>query len=90
MFPCVKYDVETDPPFEQMPTASLWTPKVYVTFGCCLRRTRDMNTIDLLEHLPALQQLLFRVLGCQPQVAAVYNFVIQLALSMVAGESIKI
>ncbi|KAK1351837.1 hypothetical protein POM88_053978 [Heracleum sosnowskyi] len=36
----------------------------------------------------ALQQLLFRVLGCQPQ--AVHNFVIQLALSMVASESIKI
>ncbi|KAI3857594.1 hypothetical protein MKW98_028858 [Papaver atlanticum] len=54
------------------------------------QRTRDLDTIDLLEHLPALQQLLFRVLGCQTQVAAVYNFVIQLALSMVAGESIKI
>ncbi|KAI3970246.1 hypothetical protein MKX01_023893 [Papaver californicum] len=53
-------------------------------------RTRDLDTMDLLEHLPALQQLLFRVLGCQPQGAAVYNFVIQLALSMVAGESIKI
>lgn len=53
-------------------------------------RTRDLDTADLLEQMPALQQLLFRVLGCQPQGAAVYNFVIQLALTMVAGESIKV
>ncbi|XP_010241584.1 PREDICTED: putative clathrin assembly protein At5g35200 [Nelumbo nucifera] len=53
-------------------------------------RTKDLDTVELLEQLPALQQLLFRVLGCQPQGAAVYNFVIQLAVSMVASESIKI
>ncbi|KAK9947509.1 hypothetical protein M0R45_003129 [Rubus argutus] len=53
-------------------------------------RTKDLDTAELLEHLPALQQLLFRVLGCQPQGASVHNFVVQLALSMVASESIKI
>ncbi|KAI3738199.1 hypothetical protein L2E82_28221 [Cichorium intybus] len=47
-----------------------------------LERTKDLDTPDLLEQLPALQQLLFRVLGCQPQRAAVHNFVIRLALSM--------
>ncbi|XP_057487081.1 LOW QUALITY PROTEIN: putative clathrin assembly protein At5g35200 [Actinidia eriantha] len=53
-------------------------------------RTKDLDTPELLDQLPALQQLLFRVLGCLPQGAAVHNFVIQLALSMVASESIKV
>lgn len=53
-------------------------------------RTKDLDTPELLEQLPALQQLLYRINGCQPQGASVHNFVIQLALSMVASESIKI
>ncbi|EPS69599.1 hypothetical protein M569_05168, partial [Genlisea aurea] len=53
-------------------------------------RTKDLDTRDLLEQLPALQQLLYRVLGCQPQGAATHNMIIQMALSLVASESIKI
>ncbi|KAH9610838.1 hypothetical protein KSS87_005285 [Heliosperma pusillum] len=53
-------------------------------------RIKDLDTLDLLVQLPALQQLLYRVLGCQPEGAAVHNHVIQLALSMVASESMKI
>ncbi|KAL2500674.1 putative clathrin assembly protein [Forsythia ovata] len=52
--------------------------------------TKDLDTPELLEQLPSLQQLLFRVIGCQPQGAAVHNVVIQWALSMVASESVKI
>eukprot|EP00262_Sarcandra_glabra_P021835 TRINITY_DN9396_c0_g1_i2.p1 TRINITY_DN9396_c0_g1~~TRINITY_DN9396_c0_g1_i2.p1 ORF type:complete len:544 (-),score=110.19 TRINITY_DN9396_c0_g1_i2:286-1917(-) len=53
-------------------------------------RTKELDTVDLLDQLPAMQQLLFRLLNCEPQGAAVSNFVIQLAVSMVALESIKI
>ncbi|RWR91313.1 AP180 N-terminal ANTH domain-containing protein [Cinnamomum micranthum f. kanehirae] len=52
--------------------------------------TRELNTVDLLEQLPALQQLLFRLLDCQPESAAVYNNLIQCALSIIAGESVRI
>ena len=34
-------------------------------------RTKDLDTAELLVQLPALQQLLFRVLGCQPQGAVI-------------------
>ncbi|XP_042392878.1 putative clathrin assembly protein At5g35200 [Zingiber officinale] len=53
-------------------------------------RTKDLETSELLEQLPSLQQLLHRLLGCQPQGAACHNIIIHLALSMVASESIKI
>ncbi|KAK1268407.1 putative clathrin assembly protein [Acorus gramineus] len=54
------------------------------------QKFRELDTAQLLEQLSALQQLLFRVLGCQPQGASTYNFVIQLALTMVSIESKKI
>ncbi|KAF9612981.1 hypothetical protein IFM89_004784 [Coptis chinensis] len=45
-------------------------------------RSRELDTPDLLEQLPALQQLLFRLLACQPEGAAVYNIVILYALQL--------
>ncbi|KAL0337777.1 UNVERIFIED_CONTAM: putative clathrin assembly protein [Sesamum calycinum] len=53
-------------------------------------RTKKFDTPALLEHLPALQQLLFRLLGCQPVGAARYNFIIQYALSIVGAESVRL
>ncbi|KAK1403511.1 Phosphoinositide-binding clathrin adaptor [Heracleum sosnowskyi] len=53
-------------------------------------KTRDLDTPELLDHLPALQQLLFRIIGCQPQGAGFQNNVIKLALSLVASESTRV
>jgi len=46
--------------------------------------------VELLEQLPPLQQLLHRLLGCQPEGAAISNNVIQAALGLVLKESFKL
>ncbi|KAL8502367.1 hypothetical protein ACS0TY_021492 [Phlomoides rotata] len=53
-------------------------------------RTKKFGTSSLLEQLPALQQLLFRLLCCQPVGAARYNFMIQYALSIIVAESVRL
>eukprot|EP00249_Psilotum_nudum_P015585 c25410_g1_i2 orf=1003-2697(-) len=53
-------------------------------------RTKELNTVELLEHLPALQQLMYCLIGCQPDGAALYNHVIQYGLTLVLKESVKL
>ncbi|GAA0139263.1 vesicle coat protein [Lithospermum erythrorhizon] len=54
------------------------------------QRTRNMSEEELLEQLPALQRLLFRIIGCRAEGAACFNYLIQYALSLVLKESFKV
>ncbi|CAH8353804.1 unnamed protein product [Eruca vesicaria subsp. sativa] len=78
-FRILKYDIEA----ERLPKVTPGQEKGY-------SKTRGLDGEDLLEQLPALQQLLHRLIGCKPEGAAKHNHIIQYALALVLKESFKI
>ncbi|XP_057778844.1 putative clathrin assembly protein At5g57200 [Salvia miltiorrhiza] len=78
-FKTLQYDLEVD-------RASKPGPQVSKTHS----KTRFLNGDQLLEHLPSLQQLMYRLICCQPEGLACHNYLVQFALAMVLKESFRI
>ncbi|KAG5413980.1 hypothetical protein IGI04_001547 [Brassica rapa subsp. trilocularis] len=82
----LKYDIEA----ERLPKGSGASSKNVDLNASQTYRTRMLSNEELLEQLPALQQLLFRLTGCKPEGAGYSNYLIQYALALVLKESFKI